>query len=79
METVTISKKSLEILTRDLLEYWEYLELDNAQGRKVIAALDEAIELLDLQPELDRKAELAREEQAAIWRARQAAENGKAE
>lgn len=73
METVTISKKSLETITRDLLELWEYLELDNAQGRKVVIALDEAIEVLGLQPELEHKAQAERERQAAEWQARQAA------
>ena len=73
METVTISKKSLETITRDLLELWEYLEIDNAQGRKVVIALDEAIEVLGLQPTLEYKAQLERDRQAAEWRARQAA------
>lgn len=78
METVTISKKSLEIITRDLLEIWDFMELHDAQGRKVIAALDEAIEILGLQPELEEKAQIERERVAAEWRARQAAQNGEA-
>lgn len=76
---ITISRKTLEILTREILEIWEcdYLELTNPGARKIATALDEAIEALGIQPELDAKAEAAREAEAAAWRARQALEAAK--
>lgn len=75
MEKVTISKKALETITKDLLEFWDYLELHDERGRKVVTALDEAIEILGLQPALDLKAQQEREEQARIWKERQAKES----
>jgi hypothetical protein len=73
---LTISKKTLEVLTREVLDIWEcdYLDLTNASARKIITALDEAIEALGIQPELDAKAEAIREAEAAAYRARRAAE-----
>lgn len=76
---ITISRKTLEILTREILDIWEcdYLELTNPGARKIATALDEAIEALGIQPELDTKAQAAREAEAAAWRAKQAAEAAK--
>ena len=76
---LTISKKTLEVLTREVLAVWECdcLELTSASARKIAQALDEAIELLGIQPELDAKAEAARQAELAAWKARQAAEAAK--
>ena len=78
MENATISKKSLETLTREILSIWEcdYAEMTDAHARKIATALDEAIAVLDLQPELDEKARQQREEQARLWEERQAKESG---
>ena len=78
MENATISKKSLETLTREILSIWEcdYAEMTDAHARKIATALDEAIAVLDLQPELDEKARQQREEQARLWKERQAQESG---
>lgn len=76
---LTISRKALEVLTREVLAIWEcdYLDLTSAGARRIATALDEAIEALGIQPELDAKAEAIREAEAAAWRARQAAEAAK--
>ncbi len=76
MENATISKKSLETLTREILSIWEcdYMDITDGHNRKIATALDEAIAVLDLQPELDEKARQQREEQWKIWKERQAKE-----
>lgn len=76
---ITISRKTLEALTREVIAIWEfdYIELSNADARRIAIALDEAIEALGIQPELDTKAQAAREAEAAAWRAKQAAEAAK--
>ena len=78
MEKVTISKNTLEILTREVISIWEcdYVEMTDTNARRIAIALDEAIEATGLQPELDRKAEQEREEQARLWKERQAQESG---
>lgn len=78
MENATLSKKSLETLTREIISLWEcdYAEMTDAHARKIATALDEAIAVLDLQPELDEKARQQREEQARLWKERQAQESG---
>lgn len=78
MEQIKLSKNTLETLTREVLSFWEcdYAEMTDAHARKIATALDEAIALLDLQPELDRKAEEQRQEQARLWQERQAKESG---
>lgn len=78
MENATLSKKSLETLTREILSIWEcdYVEMTDAHARKIATALDEAIAVLDLQPELDEQARQQREEQARLWQERQAKESG---
>jgi hypothetical protein len=76
METVTISKATLEALTRQVLEYYEFdsVELTYESNRKIAIILHEAIEALGLQPVLDAERKLRHEQEAAAWRARQAAE-----
>lgn len=81
MENTTISKRSLETLTREVLSFWEcdYVDMGNEHARYIAIALDEAIALLGLQPELDHKAQLERERAAAEWQARLDAKNSKAD
>jgi hypothetical protein len=75
-EKVTISKATLEALTRQVLEFYEFdsLELTHECDRKVAIILHEAIEALGIQPILDAERHARHEEAAAEWRARQAAE-----
>jgi hypothetical protein len=76
METVTISKATLEALVREVLEWYEFdtLELSHECDRKRAVILHEAIEALSLQPLLDAERKAKAQEAAAEWRARQAAE-----
>lgn len=76
MEQIKLSKNTLETLTREVLSFWEcdYAEMTDAHARKIATALDEAIAVLDLQPELDEEARQQREEQWKIWKERQAKE-----
>lgn len=79
MDQVTISKKTLERLTREVLDIWQFdgLDLTCSHARGIAMAMDEAIEALGMQEQLSQEAEIARQEAAAEWRARQAAEAAK--
>ncbi len=78
METVTISRKTLEFLTQVLVEMysWDGLDLTIESDRQVAIHIDEAAKALDLQHKLDA-IRIERQEEAQRQmeehRARQAA------
>tara|TARA_R110002153_G_scaffold273076_1_gene442937 strand:+ start:664 stop:912 length:249 start_codon:yes stop_codon:yes gene_type:complete len=55
MENVTISRETLEFLTRMVLDYSEYAEAKYEHDRIQIAHLQVAITALDLQATLDKE------------------------
>ena len=55
MENVTISRETLEFMTRLVLDYQEYTEVRHESDRITIGHLQDAITALDLQGTLDRE------------------------
>tara|TARA_R110000823_G_C15615397_1_gene466976 strand:+ start:156 stop:404 length:249 start_codon:yes stop_codon:yes gene_type:complete len=55
MENVTISRETLEFLTRMVLDYSEYAEAKHEHDRIQIGHLQVAITALDLQATLDKE------------------------
>jgi hypothetical protein len=64
METVTISRKTLEFLTLKTAEMysWDGLDLTIEEDRQVAIHIDEAVEVLALQVEMDEMREKRQEE-----------------
>jgi hypothetical protein len=75
MERVVISRKTLESLVREVLEYWDYADtgLTSAEVRRVAIMLDEAIEVLGIQEQLHLESVERAQRDAEEWRKQQAA------
>ena len=76
METVTISRKTLESLVREVLEYWEYCDtgLTSSEVRRVALMLDDAIEVLGIQDQLHNESVERAMRDAESWRRQVAVE-----
>jgi RPA family protein len=74
MEKLTISRNALEILAQEMLDLWSHdvLELTLARDRKIAGAMDEVIELLNLQSQLDDERNAQMAERNRIWQEQQA-------
>ena len=73
MENVTISRETLEFLTRMVLDYSEYAEAKHEHDRIQIGHLQVAITALDLQATLDKEANAEMVRRNAEYKAAQEA------
>lgn len=74
MENVTISRETLEFLTRMVLDYSEWTEAKYEGDRIQIGHLQVAITALDLQGALDKEQNEEMERRNAEYKARREAE-----
>tara|TARA_R110000823_G_scaffold266561_1_gene386309 strand:+ start:330 stop:587 length:258 start_codon:yes stop_codon:yes gene_type:complete len=74
MENVTISRETLEFLTRMVLDYSEWAEAKHESDRIQIGHLQVAITALDLQGALDKEQDEEMERRNAEYKARREAE-----
>jgi hypothetical protein len=74
MENVTISRETLEFLTREVLDYSECVEAKHEGDRIQIGHLQVAITALDLQGALDKEQDMEMERRNAEYKARREAQ-----